>query len=81
MSEPYGNIGTSQGTANSSLVFSNIQTAFKANSGASSTATVNNEFVIMVLNTPPVAQGTAISTIYPGSGAGGGTTSVQSVEG
>jgi hypothetical protein len=81
MSEPYGNIGTAQGTANSSLVFSNIQTAFKANSGASSTPTINNEFITLVLTSTPSSQGTASGTIFPGSGAGSGTTSVQSVEG
>jgi hypothetical protein len=81
MSEPYGNLGTAQGTANSSLIFSSIQYSFKANSGASSTPTVNNEFITLVLTSTPAAQGTAIGTIYPGSGAGGGTTSIQSVEG
>ena len=79
MSEPYGNIGTAQGTANSSLIFSSIN--FRANSGASSTATVNNEFITLVLTSSPTSQGTAVGTIYPGSGAGSGTTSVQSVEG
>lgn len=79
MSEPYGNIGTAQGTANSSLIFSNID--FRANSGASSTPTINNEFINLVLTSTPVSQGTATGTIFPGSGAAAGTTSVQSVEG